>query len=675
MTNSFFFLQLAKSVKNRKLIGELEAWSLQTKTQVYVIDKPLGDSKYQYDHQDGMVVLIPKHKIMFIDFSDDANSFENYVEDFVEDLGSISDKYRYKEAIGRPREWRRDVILEFSSGGELSVSEILNISRIDDPAKQRICELLISLLTGSINDIERVKADIPDNILDKIKQKIVLFDGDQTRFVYQGNDKKSIRIQGLSGTGKTELLLHKLKELYVEFPDSKILFTCHNKILAESLRRRIPSFFNFMKVEKQIEWENRLWCIHAWGSYSNVNSGAYRYICAMYGLTFNAYSASMSFQQACALAVKELKSLKDIRPAFDFIMIDESQDFPESFFELCSLVVGTTIYIAGDIFQGIFASSVPNSVEPDFLLSKCYRTDPRTLMLAHALGMGLFERQKLNWLEDEQWKACGYILEKNSDQTLYSLTREPLMRFEDIDKATYKSVNIVPVNGEFWVEAAKEIVKIIKTICNDNPTVTPNDIGIILLDNGQSIYTLGDRLEMSIAAEIGWPVNKAYESKRELSKSLFVSNRNNVKGLEFPFVICVTKNISTYLPYRNALYMAMTRSFLQSYLVTSADANQDLLQSVTPGLAGINNDGRIVIVPPTEAEKRNIRTNIKVTAETLSLEDFVFELSEDLEILPIFRKNLLNAIKSIYGDKKYDPTKVRETLKLLHAEMAGAENK
>lgn len=76
---------------------------------------------------------------------------------------------------------------------------------------------------------------------------------------------KVVTIQGLSGTGKTELLLHKLKDLYTSEDDTKIFFTCHNIALANTLRERIPTFFNFMKVEKQIEWNKRLWVNRALG--------------------------------------------------------------------------------------------------------------------------------------------------------------------------------------------------------------------------------------------------------------------------------------------------------------------------------------------------------------------------------------------------------------------------
>ncbi|HJD29242.1 MAG TPA: DEAD/DEAH box helicase family protein, partial [Candidatus Blautia avicola] len=141
---------------------------------------------------------------------------------------------------------------------------------------------MISLLTGSINDIERTGIDYPETLLEKIKKKIILFDGDQTRFIFDEPHKDKIIIQGLAGTGKTELLLHKIRELYVRKEDLKIVFTCRNKILAENLRDRIPEFFDFMKVDEQIKWQERLWVMSSWGSKGDKNSGVYSYVCNYY---------------------------------------------------------------------------------------------------------------------------------------------------------------------------------------------------------------------------------------------------------------------------------------------------------------------------------------------------------------------------------------------------------
>jgi superfamily I DNA and RNA helicase len=668
MQNSFFFLQADKCDANRELIDALEKWSSDTKTQVYIIDRPLGDSKYTYQHKSAIVILIPKRKITFIDFSCNEDSFESFFEDFIEDLGYISDKYRYKEAIGRPRKWREELILQINDGRNLSFEQFYSTSSLDDPAKQRIAELLISLLTGSINDIERVRVDIPESRLDKVKRKILLFDGDQTRFVYQKLNKSPVRIQGLSGTGKTELLMHKLKELYLEGGNSKIALTCHNKILADSLRRRIPDFFNFMKVEEQIKWNERLWCTNAWGSANDDNSGIYRYICAQYNIPFQRWSAINSFEKVCSEALDYIRKLNNTPPVFNYILIDESQDFPESFFELCSAVTSETVYIAGDIFQSIFDESIAASISPDFLLSKCYRTDPKTLMFAHSLGMGLFERDKLRWLEDQEWENCGYIVEKNADSSLYILKREPLRRFEDVESDNVPSVEVIAVQDDFIESVVAKTVDIVQKIVKANPTITPDDIGIILIDNNNRTYALADKLQMVIPRIIGWSVNKAYESKQRIPGSLFISNRNNVKGLEFPFVICITDFIGRTYTYRNALYMTLTRSFLQSFIILSEERNAVILPDIREGLEVINNEGCIKAAPPTQEEMDKIKTTIKYSNSNISFFDFTERIFDEMNVLPLFRPNLLDALKKTVGED-FDRDNVKETAEFIYKKM------
>ena len=672
MTSSFFFLQAEKTHRNQVFIDQLAAAATERKEQAYVISKPLGDARYTYSHEDAIVVLSPKRKIAFIDFSEDKESFDNFVEDFLEDLASISDKYRYKDAIGRPRFWRDELVIKFD-GNDLDAFEDWNIkSSVEDPAKQRIAELLVSLLTGSINDIEKVKAELPTSLLEKIKRKILLFDADQTRFIYEKREQSIVRIQGLSGTGKTELLLHKLRDLYVNSPKSKIVFTCHNRILADAMERRIPEFFNFMKVEEQIAWNERLWCFHAWGSTHIPNSGTYRLICELYQLPFSRYSPYMTFDRACREAVEELKRRKDLKPQIDFILMDESQDFPDSFIELCQLVTAETVYVAGDIFQSIFDATIAPSIAPDYLLSKCYRTDPRTLMFAHAVGMGLFESTKLRWLEDNEWQACGYIVNKAAGGSLYRLSREPLRRFEDIDN-TLSSVVIETVKGDFWSSVGTQIIAAITDLAKEHTALTPDDVGIILLDTGDSVYTLADQLAVKIPRVLGWSVNKAHESKRRVSGELFISNRNNVKGLEFPFVICVSRSISSSYTYRNSLYMTLTRSFIQSRLIISEDSNTDTLDYILQGLERINTEGVIEVSPPSDAEKKGIQTTFKLASNSLSFFDMANKVFAELGVIQLMRPQLFEALKVI-GDQEPDLETIRETADFLYKKMMRSRN-
>jgi superfamily I DNA and RNA helicase len=671
MSNSFFFLQADRNAKNTDFISRIEKYCTDNKQQSYLINKPLGDNKYSYHHTQAIVLLMPKHKIAFIDFSDSPSSFETFVDDFIEDLGSISDKFRYKDYIGRPKNWT-DLIHHQKYDSSFSAEYLVESLKIQDPKKQRVCELLISLLTGSVNNIDKVKAEVPESLLDKIKQKILLFDGEQTRFVYEAVTKSTIRIQGLSGTGKTELLLHKLKELYVDTPDAKIVLTCHNKILADSLRKRIPDFFNFMKVEQQILWYERLWCMHAWGSYSNLHSGTYRYVCDHYSLPYESYSFIKTFDGVCKRAIQAIKTKPEIEKPFDYMLIDESQDFPESFFELCQLVTKSTVYIAGDIFQSIFDDTLKKSIDSDYLLNKCYRTDPRTLMFAHALGMGLFETKKLRWLDDQEWDSCGYIIEKTLNPERYHLKREPLRRFEDIDKDTFKSVEIVKIKNPFHANAAEEITSIINKIKLENPTADAEDIGVILLDSGNDAYVLADELEVLIPRNLGWEVNKAYETKSRIKNKLFVSNKNNVKGLEFPFVIVVANNIHDSYSYRNALYMTLTRSFLQTYLVISDTYSKEKMTLIESGLDKINKQGFIEVTPPSESEKLAIKTTIKQLQENVSFFDFMTKIFDELEVLPIFRDDLLDTVKKVVGED-FDRVNVAEIVEFNYKKMMRAK--
>ena len=653
MPTSFFFLQIDKNDNNANFLDKLERYSFDNKKQVYIINKPLGDTKYNYEYQDAFLLLAPNYKLIFVNLGKNNCDFDSFVEDFIEDLGSISDKYRYKDIIGRPRIWKESLITQVHITDYINnIENLFEENKLSTGEMKKKCELLISLLTGSINDIDKVKGDIPDNLLDKIKQKIQLFDGDQTRFVYQKSDQKRITIQGLSGTGKTELLLHKLKDIYTSSQDVKVAFTCHNRILADSLRKRIPEFFNFMKVEEQIEWNERLLCVNAWGSQSDKFSGIYRYICEKYNLKFNSYSPDTSFDSVCKKALDEIQQLGQNTYIFDYMLIDESQDFQESFFELSELVTKNTVYLAGDIFQSIFDDSIISEIQPDFLLSKCYRTDPKTLMFAHALGMGLFESPKLRWLEDNEWKACGYELKKITNGTeQYQLSREPLRRFEDLNQSNFSSIELVQTSKALDEDAEKKIIEIIQDIKNENPTVTADDIGIIFMDDNNNSYLSIDKLSVSIPREFSWKVNKAHESKEKIKDTLFISNKNNVKGLEFPFVICVTKKIHNNPSYRNTLYMVLTRSFLRSYLLISKDCNEELAKTLQQGLKNINETSTLLITPPTEDEKKSIVTAFNYDETKVPFYDYVYNIFEDIGISQTFRSSLYNFIKALVGEK------------------------
>ena len=658
MDNSLYFKNLEENETNKVIFKLLESYLLENSNeQVYVINSPLGE-KYSYSYQDNaLVILSPKHKLIFLDLKGDSLAFEEYYEDFIEDLNSISDKFKYKEYIGRPREWKNNNTIkiykeEFENFVKLFKDNLLPIDL------QRISELLISLLIGSINDIQKIGAEVPQTLLEKVKKNIILFDGEQTRFIYKEFENKTVTIQGLSGTGKTELLLHKLKEIYVIEEDAKIYLTCHSIALSNILKERVPSFFNFMKVEKQIEWNSKLWVSHAWGSKNFPNSGFYSYLCNFYKLPFLKWSKLNSYEKIFDLILNHLKSLdeEDFEYALDYILIDERQDFPDVFFELCEKIARKKVYIAGDIFQDIFENTEKTELEVDIVLNRCYRTDPRTLMFAHAIGLGLFDKKKFNWFSDTYWNSIGYEIERLQDREIH-FTREPIRRFENFNTDDYDSVIFKNSTN------TTEVVQIIKNLQKEHKNLIPDDVAIILMEeNRQSIYNYIDSLAIQIGNEIGWKSNRAYENKRKIENTLYISNTNNVKGLEFPFVICLTGGIQNTYKYRNILYTMLTRSFIQSYLLVTNDKG---LESNLEGLKMINKNRYIKTLEPTEAEKKEIKSKVLKfnKNKNISYDDFINEIFNELKIDKTIRGKLSNAILET-GIERFDKSK---TVKFIQA--------
>lgn len=662
MSSSYFYTNIPKDELTKAIIDYFEEYAQKKNIQVYLINKPLGENKYTYNQSKVIVLLIPKTKIAFINIGESNEAFEDFYEDFTEDIGIISDKYEYKKILGRPKEWKTQ---STHIAHNLNFKQLLRDIQISDPKLQKNCDLLISLITGSINEVDRVRDDVPQTVLDKIKQKIILFDGDQTRFIYSKLDqKKMITIQGLSGTGKTELLLHKLKELYIEDSQTKLLFTCWNKVLSESLKNRIPQFFNFMKVDQQIEWNTRLFCFHAWGSINDNFSGAYRYICHFYNIPFNKFSRLTTFASFCTTAKESILSFKEAYPndfqyAFDYSFIDESQDFPQSFFELINLVTKSNVYIAGDIFQDIFSCDNEITSSPIFQLSKCYRTDPRTLMFAHALGMGLFEEKKLRWLTDAQWNACGYQFSKSDGN--YLLKREPLRRFEDLDAQKFECVKLSFNENITSDNIISLIIEQIDTIIEQNETVRPEDIAIIFIDKDNSIFYIADRLVAYIEDKYGWAVNRAYETKQVLPNTMLLSNSNNAKGLEFPFVICIVDAIGYSYNLRNTLYTMLTRSFIQSILIVTQKISNNLKNKLNAGLRNIYDNGFILVKEPSDIEKEDIKTNLEAHSKSqISLQELFFDICEKFKISKVNAHKLLDAYVLINQDNEIDDKNISD---------------
>lgn len=649
--NSLFFCNIERTEDTKIFIDELEKYSEQNSKQVYIINKALGISNdYNYDISGLAIILIPKHKIIIINYgNNDDDSMDDFLEDFKEDLGHIANTYEYNKILGRVRKWENE---EFFGIVNVNKFDIQYLDSYEVPKENiRKMDLLISLLIGSINDIDRIGITEPVSLLEKVKRNIVLYDGCQSDFIYGKTDGKKVTIQGLAGTGKTELLLNKLKEVYINPGEPVVAFTCFNKVLASELKKnRIPQFFNFMKVTKQIDWENQLHVFSSWGSRIDKESGLISFVCSTYGTNFKTYRECPDFDLLCKQILEELNFKESFEPCFDYLFIDESQDFGENFLKLCEKVTKEKVYVAGDIFQNIFDSvSDRKDVKIDFLLNKCYRTDPRTLMFAHSVGMGLYEENKINWLDDENWEKCGYTFERQQNHII-RLSRKPLRRFEDLEQE--ETIKLIPSKESEIIDTTIEQINDIKY---NNPDVCADDIAIIILDsNYNDMCALALDIMNEIMNKFDWECTRGYITKETQTNKIYISNINNIKGLEFPFVICISpKRISENIISRNKIYTSLTRSFLTSYFIVN-DINKEFIDIYGNAINQICDKGYIEVTEPSEDERKLITTKIqKAKQERLSLENIIEMIKRDFPQKEL-EDTIKTSAKNLYGKYKND---------------------
>lgn len=326
------------------------------------------------------------------------------------------------------------------------------------------------------------------------------------------------------------------------------------------------------------------------------------------------------------------------------------------FFQLCEIVTKEKVYVAGDIFQSIFEEHAKHENKPTFLLSNCYRTDPKTLMIAHALGLGLYEKEKLWWLNDEEWALCGYIVNKNND--IYNLTRYPLHRFDDDDNE--KCFSIVRSSS-----LSNALSKTIFEIKNDFPDLTPEDLCIIFLDDESYIYDYIPKVARLLYQSCEWETNIAIETKKKEKGRVFVTNRNNAKGLEFPIVICISNKLKRSISYRNTLYTMLTRSFIRSYLIVSEHDNgisNEMVQGIYNTLINKN----ISVKAPSDEEKAKMHRWVVNAKRVESLKDKIDRAFKELGIFDLAKQENISELINVekFKDAEYDKIlKLIDTLK------------
>ena len=643
--------------------NEIKKYCTDKNITFYFINYPLSLDKYKDlpSKSSTKMLLIPNHKIAFIEFSDSKEYFDIFVDDIIEDLGYLSDKYNYKNILGRPRIWKDKLIKRIHISEIKKIEYFIDSLFIDNAIDQRNANLLISLFLGSINDINNFDINLPNNILDTSKQRVFLFDQEQLKFIYENQTKKIVRIQGIAGSGKTTLLFYKLKNIYTEHNDAKIAFICNTKLLIKNLRNDIYSFFDFLNVKNQRYLDKNLYCFKPCGSEYKPQSGIYSFICQNCDIPFTAQNNYTDFDKLCCDALNNLKDKNKI--LFDYIFIDESQYFTQSFINLCAKVTRYNIFVAGDIFQNITNKNVLREIKPDFLLKKCYQTPTHTFMFAQCLGLGLFDKNNLYDLDDHEFEIGGYNCQKeeNESGTNYYLTRQNLDIFNWLKD--YQSIIIQTIDGNFYQSVSDKIEQIILEIKAENPTVKPDDIAIIFADpkDKDDIYMCSNILSIQLPKNTGFEVNLAYISNKKICNTIFINHIDNSRGINFPFVICITENIEN--SYINSLYIALTRSSLRSYFIISN--NTPLVNKINDCLKSITESNKIFI-QKSNSKLLSGSANINKLKNKQALPEIIQTAIEQRSIDDNMKNEITKKLINIFHDiKDFNESDINKFIDML----------
>jgi superfamily I DNA and RNA helicase len=502
---------------------------------------------------------------------EEISDFEEYIHLFFGDITNPKYKlhlnlksYLYFPFLENQEDlpdFLNEISLEEVTFGEPNQFENLFSTEMEELSEEgwrRLVSIIQNVESLSKDKYEKITEPIT-NLRDAIiynNKKICNFDDEQELAVIKEIDG-GMQIRGLAGTGKTIVLAWKAAYLHSKYPDKKILFTFYTRSLYIQIRRLINKFFLKYSKGKTPNWEN-LNVLHAWGG--RGKEGVYYNACVENGYIPLAYGPlrllKAPFDEACKkLMLSKDKKLEEI---YDFILVDEAQDMPPSFFNLLEeiSVLPKRIIIAYDDLQTLedinmleFKELLPNTpLKKDIILKKSYRNHIDVLHTALSLGLGIHNKSGLVQIIDREsnWNAIGYTLNKGEfkEGETIELERPKENNPNDVTEIYPK---IKPLNFEKYPTREEEIIEVSKKI-NDlilNEKVKPEDILVISLDH-KNLRKDFANLEIELLKKgIGVKIPGLSDEAEDflIEGNITLSTGRRAKGNEAPIVFVMGMDI------------------------------------------------------------------------------------------------------------------------------------
>lgn len=350
---------------------------------------------------------------------------------------------------------------------------------------------------------------LPNNkawLLENLEQEIATFDQKQRLAALALVDGPQ-RVRGLAGSGKTVILAMKASLIHLQDPNAKILLSFNTKSLYEYIKRLVTRFYR-MSEDHDPDW-NKIHIRHAWGGTSLP--GVYYDACTLAGikpLKFSDISGTRhQFDAACRSLLDQTGG--NLIDTYDYVLIDEAQDFLPSFYWLCRKIVKEDrLTWAYDELQDILDVQVQDPMQlfknsygddgidltklqekypyqsNDIVLNKCYRNPREILIVAHAIGFGIYNENILQMLENkEHWIDLGYQVDVGNcisgENTIVSRPKEN----SPLSISNQQSIDEI-IKWYVAEEMEDEVAWVARSIKDDIESgLLPEDVLVICVDD------------------------------------------------------------------------------------------------------------------------------------------------------------------------------------------------
>ena len=402
------------------------------------------------------------------------------------------------------------------------------------------------------------------------------------------------RIRGLAGSGKTIILCMKAALIHLREPNKKILYTFTTKSLYDYIETMIIRFYRFFGDGNLPDFD-KIQIKHSWGGI-NI-SGVYYSTCRnnnVLPLTFDQakhLTYSDPFDAVCKDLLQKTNGKMD--KEYDYVLIDEAQDFRPSFYQLCRAIVKDDCLVwCYDDLQNIYDVKIQDTMvtfqneygaegidleklnelheelNNDVVLEKTYRNPLEVLVLAHAIGFGIYNTRLIQTLENNQhWRDFGYEVvqgnSRNGDkmEIVRPKTNSPLIISEK-----QRPDEIIKISSyDSMMEEIEAVTKdIIYNIKQDN--LRADDIIVISLDDKNSkiqLKLLSDKLRVNGIESFNLTdrfYSKGFIEEGCVSLSTVYRAKGNEAALVYVIGAQVFESNSNRRSMRNRIFTAFTRA-------------------------------------------------------------------------------------------------------------------